>query len=122
MKRNRKMTRQTIDFILAYSQKLKEEMRNCDRGKKDITCDEGYITRTMLMGIYNVLINEGYPKKHLDNFFFFEGEPNKNKEWTEQACKFYFRNRRNFSKIVERFFNEDPAGIKLRKEIDKLFD
>ena len=75
-KRNRKLTRQSVDFILAFCDELRRETERADLGK-DIweKVDKAYITRTMLSGIYNILINEGYTKKHLDNFFFFEGEP-----------------------------------------------
>lgn len=109
------MTRLSINFILAYSQRLEEE-------KRDRNYDEEYITQTMLNGIYNVLRFEGYSKKYLDKFFFCEGYPNMHKEQTKKACKFYHYifNRKNPSKVVEEFFNENPAGIKLRKEIDKL--
>jgi len=121
MNKNRKMTRQTINFILAF----------CERrriAKNDGDYAEEYITSIMLSGIYNVLINEGYTRKHLNNFFFFEGESDKHKKRTEQAYKFRYssdwpepiRNRKNPSKVVEEFFNEDPAGIKLKKEIDNL--
>ncbi len=107
------MTRLTINFILAFSERLRI-------AKKDRDDDTEYITSTMLSGIYNILIYEGYTKEHLDNFFFFGNEPNKHKEWTDQAYKFYYTKLKNSSKIVEEFFNENPAGIKLRKEIDKL--
>ncbi|MBA7513957.1 hypothetical protein ES705_09464 [subsurface metagenome] len=121
MNRNRKMTKLTTDFILAFSEKLRILKKNRDY-------EEQYITSTMLSGIYNVLINEGYSKAYLDGFFFDDDHPNIHKEWTEQAYKFRYssnwpepiRNRKNSSKIIEGFFNEDPSGIKLRKEIDKL--
>ncbi len=115
------MTRLTINFILAFCNELKTEIEE-ERSGKGIweKVDKAYITRTMLSGIYNVLIYEGYTKKHLDNFFFFDDEPNKHKEWTDQAYKFYYTKLKNSSRVVEKFFNEDPAGIKLRKEIDKL--
>ncbi|MBA7560500.1 hypothetical protein ES695_03525 [Candidatus Atribacteria bacterium 1244-E10-H5-B2] len=120
-KRNRKLTRQSVDFILAFCDELRRETERADLGK-DIweKVDKAYITRTMLSGIYNILINEGYTKKHLDNFFFFEGEPDKNREMTEKANSFYFPGQSKRSKIVEDFFQKDPRGIKLRKEIDKL--
>jgi len=107
------MTRQTIDFILAFSERLRI-------AKKDLDYDKEYITSTMLNGIYNILINEGYHKEHLDKFFFNDDYPNIHKKLTEKAYKFYHTNRENSSKIIEKFFNEDPAGIKLRMEIDKL--
>jgi len=116
------MTRKTINFILAFCEKLRSEKDHWEHtGEKDIQdVAGGYITSTILSAIYNILIYEGYTKKHLDNFFFFDDEPNKNKEWTDQAYKFYYTKRKNSSRVVEKFFNEDPAGIKLRKEIDKL--
>lgn len=118
MNKNRKLTRFSIDFILAFSEKLRKEIEDWECGRKnDIVVDKGYITQTMLNGIYNILINEGYSKKHLDKFFFNDDYPNTHKELTKKACKFYHINQ---TSEVERFFNEDPAGIKLRKEIDKL--
>lgn len=120
MNKNRKLTRLSIDFILAFCEKLKEEIEAFDQGAKKIEdIDEGYITQTMLNGIYNILINEGYTKKHLDNFFYFEGELNKHKKMTEEACKFYLPGHKKYSKIIEDFFYKNPGGIKLRKEIDK---
>lgn len=125
-KRKRRLNRRSIDFILAFCEKYRGEIKASDRGKKDILdVSGGYITFTMLMGIYNILINEGYTKRHLDNYFFFEGELNKHKEWTEQACKFYLRGDPNYNKYtkekkVEDFFYETTRGIKLREEIDKL--
>ena len=107
------MTRSTIDFILAFSERLRI-------AKKDSDYEKEYITSTMLSGIYNILINEGYSKEHLDKFFFNDDYPNIHKKLTEKACKFYHTNRKNSSKVIEEFFNENPAGIKLRKEIDKL--
>ena len=102
MSKNRKMTRQTINFILALSEKSRREKGN------DITVDKEYIAFTILSGIYKVLVNEGYSKKHLDKFFWCDDSPDTHID------------RKNFSKIVEEFFDEDPRGIKLRKEIDKL--
>ena len=96
------MTKRTIDFILALSEKSRREKGN------DITVDREYIAFTILSGIYKVLVNEGYSKKHLDKFFWCDDSPDTHID------------RKNFSKIVEEFFNEDPRGIKLRKEIDKL--
>jgi len=119
-RRNRKLTSRSIDFILAFCEKLRVDIRNTDNGKADLEVDEGYITKTMLNGIFNVLINEGYSRKHLNNFFFFEGEPNKHKEMTEEACKFYLPGHKKYSKIIEDFFYKNPGGIKLREEIDKL--
>jgi len=118
--RNRKLTGYSIDFILAFCEKLRTDRRNTDNGKADLKVDEGYITQTMLSGIYNILINEGYSREHLNNFFFFEGEPNKHKEMTEEACKFYLPGHKRYSNIIEDFFYKNPRGIKLRKEIDKL--
>ena len=121
MNKNRKMTRKTIDFILALCDELKKEIEKWDLGLEDnITVDKGYMTQTILSLIYKVLINEGYTKKHLDNYFFFEGEPDKHKKRTEKACKFYHTNQKNSSRVIEEFFGENPAGIKLRKEIDNL--
>lgn len=120
-KKNNKLTRRSIDFILAFCDELRRERENADLGKdiwKEI--DKAYITQTMLSGIYNILINEGYSKKHLDNFFFFEGEPNKHKEMTEEANHFYFHSQVKYSEKIEDFFYKDPRGIKLREEIDKL--
>ncbi len=121
MDRNKKMKRKTIDFILALCDELKKEREKWDLGLEDnITVDKGYMTQTILSLIYKVLINEGYTKKHLDNFFFFEGEPNKHEERTSKACTFYHTNQKNSSKVIEEYFYEDPAGIKLRREIDKI--
>lgn len=121
MDKNRKMTRKTIDFILAFCDELKKEREKWDLGIEDnINVDRGYITQTILSLIYKVLINEGYSRKHLDNFFFFEGEPDKHKKRTEKVCKFYHTNQENSSRGVEDFFYKNPRGIKLRKEIDEL--
>ena len=127
MSKDRKITRQTIDFILAFCEKLRSEKDHWEHtGEKDIQdVAGGYITSSMLMGIYNILINEGYTKKHLDNFFFFGDEPNKHKKWTEKACKFYLRgdpgyNKYTEEKKIEDFFYKTIRGTKLRKEIDKL--
>lgn len=118
MKRSRRLNKRSIDYILAFCEKLKKEREAWECGReKDIAVDRGYITSTMLMGIYNILINEGYTKKHLDNYFFFDCEFNKHKERTKGACEFYHINQPS---EIERFFNEDPAGIKLRREIDNL--
>ncbi|MBA7547144.1 hypothetical protein ES705_39546 [subsurface metagenome] len=113
MNKNRKMTRQTIDFILAFSERLRI-------AEKDHDDDTEYITSTMLNGIYNILINEGYSKEHLDKFFFNDDYPNIHEKLTKKACEFYHIGRKDPSKVVEEFFNENPRGIKLRKEIDKL--
>ena len=107
------MTKLTIDFILAFSERLRI-------AKKDNDYEKEYITSTILSGIYNVLINEGYPKEHLDKFFFNDDYPNTHKERTEKAYIFYRIDRKNPSKVIEEFFYKDPWGIKLRKEIDKL--
>jgi hypothetical protein len=122
MDRNRKMTKRTIDFILAVSESLRREMEHLKiTGEKDVQdISGGYIYSVMLNFAYNILVKEGYSEKHLDEFFYNEGEPDKHKEWTEKARKFYHIDRKDPSKVVEEFFNEDPAGIKLRKEIDKL--
>ncbi len=90
MNKNRKMTKRTTDYILTFCNELRKEIKRADLGL-DIweKVDKAYITQTMLSGIYNVLINEGYTKRDLDNYFFFEGEINKHKKQTEQACKLY---------------------------------
>ena len=123
MNKNRKMTRKTIDIILALCDELKKEIEKWDLGLEDnITVDKGYMTQTILSLIYKVLINEGYTKKHLDNFFFFEGEPDKHKKRTEKVCKFRYLSDwpEPIKNRIEKFFYGDPAGIKLRKEIDNL--
>ncbi|MBA7537878.1 hypothetical protein ES705_30149 [subsurface metagenome] len=127
MDKNREMTKQTIDFVLAFCEKLRSEKDHWEHtGEKDIQdVAGGYITSKMLMGIYNILINEGYTKKHLDNFFFFDSESNKHKEWTKEACKLYLRGDPGYNKYTEEkktedFFYKTIRGIKLRKEIDKL--
>ncbi|MBA7480692.1 hypothetical protein ES707_16154 [subsurface metagenome] len=102
MSKNRKMTGQTINFILALSEKSRREKGN------DITVDKEYIAFTILSGIYKVLVNEGYSKKHLDKFFWCDDSPDTHID------------RENSSKIVEEFFNEDPAGIRLKIAINKL--
>jgi molybdopterin-guanine dinucleotide biosynthesis protein len=112
MNKNRKMAKLTIDLILAFSERFRI-------AKKDRDDDTEYITSTMLSGIYNVLIYEGYSKEHLDKFFFNDDYPNTHKERTDQVYKFYYTKLKKSSKTVEEFFNEDPAGIKLRKEIDR---
>jgi len=107
MDRDREMKKQTIDFILAICDKLKKEIEKEKLGN-DIPeeVDKVYMTQTILSLIYKVLIGEGYTKKHLDNFFFFEGEPDKHKERTEKASKFY----------------HTDLEIKSRKKIDGLSD
>ncbi|MBA7544844.1 hypothetical protein ES705_37205 [subsurface metagenome] len=121
MNKNKEMTKRTIDFILVICDELKKEIEKEKLGN-DIPeeIDKVYMTQTILSVIYKILINEGYTKKHLDNFFFFEGEPDKHKERTSKACTFYHANQKNSSMVIEEFFYEDPAGIKLRKEIDNL--
>jgi len=122
MDRNRKMTKQTIDFILAVSDKLRREMEHLKiTGEKDIQdISGGYIYSVMLNFAYNILVKEGYSKKCLDEFFYNEGEPDKHKELTKKACKFYHIGQKNPSRVVDDFFYRDPRGIELRKEIDKL--
>jgi len=121
MDRNRKMTKKTIDFILCLCDELKKEIEKEKLGN-DISeeVDKVYMTQTILSLIYKILLDEGYSRKHLNEFFFFEGEPNKHKEMTEKASKFYHTNQKNSSRVIEEFFGENPAGIKLRKEIDNL--
>jgi len=90
MNKNKKMTKRTIDYILAFCNELRKETKRADLGIdiwKEV--DKAYITRTMLTGIYKVLINEGYTREHLDNYFFFEGDIDKHKKQTEKASKFY---------------------------------
>jgi len=70
--KNRKLTKFSIDFILAFCEKLRTDKRNTDNGKADLKVDEGYITDTMLSGIFNILINEGYPRKYLDKIFGYD--------------------------------------------------
>ena len=123
MNKNKKMTKQTIDFILAFCGKLRKEREEEKLGRGKWENIEGsYITFTMLMGIYKVLINEGYTREHLNNFFFFDDEPDKHKEQTEKACEVYhiLTGWKDPSRAIKEFFNENPAGIKLRMEIDKL--
>ena len=124
-KHNRKLTRYSIDYILAFCERLRiiKENENWKYEKEAI--NKEYVTFTMLMGIYNILINEGYPKKYLDNYFFFDDEPNKNKEWTKEACKFYLSGDPGYNKYIEEkkiedFFYKTIRGRKLRKEIDSL--
>ncbi len=119
-KHNRPLTRYSIDYILAFCEKLRIIKENENWKYEKEATDEAHITFTMLMGIYNILINEGYPKEYLDNYFFFDNELNKNKELTEIACEFYHINRKNPSKVIEEFFYKDSRGIKLRQEIDNL--
>jgi len=136
-KKNRKLTRMSIDFILAFCEKLRSEKDHWEHtGEKDIQdVAGGYITSKMLMGIYNILINEGYTKEYLDEIFGWdyldnEGrskkrELNKYKKQTEQACLFYLRgdpgyNKYTEEKKIEDFFYKTIRGIKLRKEIDEL--
>ncbi len=133
------MTRQTIDFILAFSEKLRSEKDHWEHTReKDIQdVAGGYITSTMLSGIYNILINEGYSKDYLDEFFGYDylddkgrikkRELNKYQKWTDQACKFYLRGDPVYNKYIEEkkvedFFYKTIRGIKLRKEIDKLLE
>jgi len=120
MKKTRKLTKLSIKFILAFCDELRREREKEKIGKgvlEDV--NKAYITQTMLSGIYNVLINEGYSKKHLDNYFFFQGEPNKHKELTEEANRFYFKDQVLYPRVRD-YFYRDPRGIRLRKEIDKL--
>ena len=107
------MTEQTINFILAFSKKLRIAKEDRDDDTEDITS-------TMLSGIYNVLIYEGYSKEHLDKFFFNDDYPNTHKERTDQVYKFYYTKLKNSPKVIEEFFYSNPRGVKLRKEIDKL--
>ena len=101
------MAKETINFVIALSEKSRREKGN------DITVDKEYIAFTILSGIYKVLVNEGYSKKHLDKFFWCDDRP-------EKAYKFYHTNLKNSSEIVEEFFNENPAGIRLKTAINKL--
>ncbi|MBA7524427.1 hypothetical protein ES705_16565 [subsurface metagenome] len=122
MNKNREMTKRTIDLILAVSESLRREMEHLKiTGEKDIQdVGGGYIYSIMLNFAYNILVKEGYSEKHLDEFFYNEGEPNKHRERTSKACMFYHTNQKNSSRVIEEFFGENPAGIKLRKEIDNL--
>jgi len=121
MNKNRKMTRSTIDIILAFCERYRIV-------KNDGDYAEEYITSTILNCIYSILLSEGYTREYLNNFFFFEGESDKHKKLTEKAYKFRYNsdwpdpigNRKNPSSVVEDFFYKDSRGIKLRKEIDKL--
>ena len=119
MNKNRKLTRLSIDFILAFSEGLREKIDHWKAtGEKEILdVSGGYIYETMLNFAYNILINEGYPKKHLDEFFYNYGEPDKHKEWTEKACKFYNINRKTSSEVIEEFFDKN---FKLKKEMEKF--
>ncbi|GAI83637.1 unnamed protein product [marine sediment metagenome] len=121
MNKNKKMTKQTIDFILAVSDKLRREMEHLKiTGEKDIQdISGGYIYSVMLNFAYNILVKEGYCRRNLNEFFYNEGEPDKHKELTEKACIFYRIDRKNSSKVIKKFFDEGP-GRKLKKEIDKL--
>ena len=127
----------SIDFILAFSEKLRSEKDHWEHTReKDIQdVAGGYITSTMLHGIYNILINEGYSRKYLDGIFgsdYIDNEGNINKadlnkykELTKEACKFYLRNDPGYNKYtaekkVEDFFYKTTRGIKLREEINKL--
>ncbi|MBA7564003.1 hypothetical protein ES695_09510 [Candidatus Atribacteria bacterium 1244-E10-H5-B2] len=122
MNKNKKITRRTIDLILAVSDKLRREMEHWEiTGEKDIQdIGGGYIYSVMLNFAYNILVKEGYSEKYLDEFFFNEGELDKHKEWTEKARKFYHIGRKDPSRAIKEFFNENPAGVKLRMEINKL--
>ena len=72
MNKNKKITRRTIDLILAVSDKLRREMEHWEiTGEKDIQdIGGGYIYSVMLNFAYNILVKEGYSEKYLDEFFF----------------------------------------------------
>ncbi|MBA7555281.1 hypothetical protein ES705_47939 [subsurface metagenome] len=107
MDRNRKMKRKTIDYILALCDELKKEIEKEKLGN-DIPeeVDKVYMTQTILSVIYKIMLDEGYPRKHLSDYFFFEGEHDKHKEMTEKASKLYHAD----------------LEIKSRKKIDGLSD
>lgn len=118
-KRNRKLTGYSIDFILAYSERWRRKREDWELGlRNEVEGDEQYIISTALGFAYNILINEGFAKKHLDQFFF-EGKPGKYRERTEKAYSFYFRGL-SLTERIQDFFYRDPKGIKLRREIDNL--
>ncbi|MBA7540854.1 hypothetical protein ES705_33157 [subsurface metagenome] len=111
MDRDKEMKRQTIDFILAFSEKLRKARENQEY-------DEEYIFLTMLKFAYTILTKEGYLGEYLDEFFFHDGYPDDIEyktfgEWRRHIA------REDSRKVVKKFFNEGP-GRKLKKEIDKL--
>ncbi|MBA7531909.1 hypothetical protein ES705_24135 [subsurface metagenome] len=89
MSKNRKMTKRTIDIILAVSNKLRREMEHWEiTGEKDIQdVGGGYIYSVMLNFAYNILVKEGYSEKHLEEFFYNEGVPDRHKKWTEKFLR-----------------------------------
>lgn len=111
MDRNREMTRQTIDFITAFSEKL-------SKAKKSKEYGEEYIFLSMLKFAFTILTKEGYSEEHLDEFFFPDIYSD------DIAYKTYGEWRKHIAredskKVIEKYFNEGP-GRKLKKEIDKL--
>ena len=112
MDRDKEMKRQTIDFILAFSEKLRKARENQEY-------DEEYIFLTMLKFAYTILTKEGYLEEHLDEIFFHDGYPD------DIAYKTFGEWKKHIAwedskKVVEEFFYRNPRGVKLRKEIDKL--
>ncbi|MBA7539140.1 hypothetical protein ES705_31419 [subsurface metagenome] len=112
MDRDREMKRQTIDFIFAFSEKLRKARENQEY-------DEEYIFLTMLKFAYTILTKEGYLGEYLDEFFFPDGYPD------DIAYKTFGEWKKHIAwedskKVVEEFFYRNPRGVKLRKEIDKL--
>ena len=112
MDRNKKMTKQTIDFILAFSEKLRKARENQEY-------DEEYIFLTMLKFAYTVLTKEGYLGEYLDEYFFPDGYPDDIEYKTYGEWKKHIA-REDSKNVVEEFFYKNPRGVKLRKEIDKL--
>jgi len=112
MDRNKKMTKQTIDFILAFSEKLRKARENQEY-------DEEYIFLTMLKFAYTVLTKEKYFGEYLDEYFFPDGYPDDIEYKTYGEWKKHIA-REDSKNVVEEFFYKNPRGVKLRKEIDKL--
>ena len=110
MDRDREMKKQTIDFILAFSEKLRKARENQEY-------DEEYIFLTMLKFAYTILTKEGYLEEHLDEIFFPDGFPDiaykTYGEWRKHIA------RKDSEKVVKKFF-DTPIGRRLRREIDKI--
>lgn len=113
--KNKKMMVPAINHILEFSKKFR-------KAKENKEYDEEYIIVTMLSFAHTILLKEKYSPEHLNEIFYLnfydyeypDIEYQTYGEWRKHIAREYSEN------IVEKFYNEDPVGRKLKRLINKL--
>lgn len=112
--KNKKMMVPAINHILEFSKKFR-------KAKENKEYDEEYIIVTMLSFAHTILLKEKYSPEHLNEIFYLnfynyeypDIEYQTYGEWREHIA-------REYSEKIEKFYNENPVGRRLKRAINKL--